>query len=49
LNQKEIDAAVVAMQIFLSGLSFTFDANFHELKEITDRALGEIELEAAKH
>jgi len=43
LNQKEIDAAVVAMQIFLSGLSFTFDTNFHELEEIAKRALFQIE------
>jgi hypothetical protein len=47
LKQKEIDSAVVVMQIFLLDLTFTFDANFHELKEITDRVLGEIESEAA--
>ena len=47
MKQKEIYSAVVAMQIFLSGLTFIFDANFHELKEITDRVLGEIESEAA--
>jgi len=48
LKQKEIDASVLAMQIFLTGLAFNFNANFHELKEIIDRALGEIESEAAK-
>ena len=43
MKQKEIEAAVVALQIFLSGLLFTFDADFHELEEITQRALLEIE------
>jgi len=45
LNQKEIEAAVVMLRIFLAGLSFNFDANFHELEEITKRALLEIETE----
>jgi hypothetical protein len=49
LNQKDIKAAVVTMQIFLSGLSFTFDADFHELEEITKRALGVVESEVVKH
>jgi hypothetical protein len=48
LNQKDIKAAVVTMQIFLSGLSFTFDADFHELEEITHRALGAVESEVVK-
>ncbi|MBE3116951.1 hypothetical protein IMZ68_07075 [Candidatus Bathyarchaeota archaeon] len=50
MNQKEIEAAVVvAMRIFLSGLSFTFDADFHELEKITERALGAVESEVVKH
>ena len=49
MNQKEIEAAAVAMRIFLVGLSFTFDANFHELEEITKRALGAIESEVVEH
>jgi hypothetical protein len=49
LNQKEIEAAVVDMRIFLVGLSFTFDANFHEVEEITRRALGAIESEVVEH
>jgi hypothetical protein len=48
LKQKEIDFAVVAMQIFLSGLTFTFDANFHELEEITKRTLLEIDVGASR-
>ncbi len=43
MNQKEIEAAVVCMRIFLAGLAFNFDANFHELEEITKRAVFEIE------
>jgi hypothetical protein len=39
LKQKEIYSAVVAMQIFLPGLTSTFDVDFHELEEITKRAL----------
>lgn len=49
MNQKQIEAGVSMMRIFLIGLVFNFNANFHELKEIADRALGEIESEAAKH
>jgi hypothetical protein len=50
LKQKEIEAAAVMMRIFLVGLSLNFNADFHELEEITKRALGEIEeLEAAAH
>jgi hypothetical protein len=45
LNQKQIEAAAVIMRIFLTGLAFNFDANFHELEEITKRALLEIETE----
>jgi hypothetical protein len=42
LNQKELEAAAICMQIFLSGLALNFDANFHELEEITKRALLEV-------
>ena len=31
------------MRMFLVGLAFNFDANFHELEEITKRALLNIE------
>jgi hypothetical protein len=48
LKQKEIEAAAVAMRIFLVGLSFTFDANFHEVEEISRRALGAVESEVAR-
>lgn len=46
MNQKEIEAAAIIMRIFLTGLALNFDANFHELEEITKRALLEIESEA---
>ena len=46
MNQKQIEAAAVMMRLFLSGLAFNFDANFHELEEVTKRALLEIETEA---
>ena len=49
MNQKELKAAALAMQIFLSGLSFTFDANFHELEEISKRALGAVESGVVEH
>jgi hypothetical protein len=42
LNQKQIDAAAVILRVVLSGLAFNFDADFHELEEITKRALLEI-------
>ena len=45
MNQKEIEAAAIHMRIFLAGLALNFDANFHELQEITKRALLEIEFE----
>ena len=48
MKQKEIDSAVVVMQIFLSGLTFTFDADFHELEEIAKRALLEIDVGASQ-
>jgi hypothetical protein len=43
LNQKEIEAAAICMRIFLAGLALNFDANFHELEEVTKRALLEVE------
>jgi hypothetical protein len=46
LKQKEIEAASLIMQIFLAGLALNFDANFHELEEITKRALLQVETEA---
>ena len=45
LNQKQVEAAAVMLQIFLSGIAFNFDADFHELEEITKRALLQIEQE----
>ena len=47
MNQKQIEAAAVMTRIFLAGLAFNFDANFHELEEITKRALLEIEMETS--
>ena len=49
MKQKEIEAAAIMMRIFLTGLSLNFDANFHELEEITRRALGAIESEVVEH
>ena len=48
LNRKQIDAAAAVMlRIFLSGLALNFDADYHELLEITKRALLEVESESA--
>jgi len=47
LKQKEIEAAAIMMQIFLTGLALNFDADFHELEEITKRALLEVEAEVS--
>ena len=47
MKQKEIEAAAVMMQIFLTGLAFNFNANFHEPQEITKKVLLEIELGAS--
>jgi hypothetical protein len=44
LNQKQIEAVSVMLRIFLAGLALDFDADFHELEEITKRALFEIEM-----
>jgi hypothetical protein len=47
LKQKEIDAAAIMMRIFLTGLALNFDADFHDLEEITKRALLEVEAEVS--
>lgn len=47
MNQKQIEAAATLMRIFLSGLAFNFDADFHELEEVTKRALLAIETEGS--
>ncbi len=49
MKQKEIEVAVLAMWIFLAGLALNFNADFHELEEITKRALGAVESEVAEH
>ena len=46
MNQKEIEAAATMMRIFITGLALNFDANYHELEEITQRALLQVEAEA---
>jgi hypothetical protein len=43
VKQKKIEAAAIMMRIFLTGLALNFDANFHELEEITKKALLEVE------
>jgi hypothetical protein len=45
LKQNEIEAAAIMVRIFFTGLAINFDADFHELEEITKRALFEIEQE----
>ena len=45
MKQKEMEVAAVYMRFFLVGLAFNFKTNFHELEEITKRALLEIETE----
>ena len=47
MKQKEIEAAAIMMRIFLTGLAINFDADFHELEEITKRALLEVESETS--
>ena len=47
MNQKQIEAAAVMMRIFLAGLALNFDATFHELEEISKRALLEIKTEGS--
>ena len=46
MNQKEIEAAAIMMRIFFAGLALNFDADYHELEEITKRALLQVETEA---
>lgn len=46
MKQKELEAAAFLMRIFLAGLALNFDADFHELEEITKRALLKIEMSA---
>jgi hypothetical protein len=47
LKQKEIEAKAIMMRIFLAGLALNFDDDdFHELEEITKRALLQVEAEA---
>ena len=48
MKQKEIEAAAIMMRIFLAGLAFNFDADFHELEEKTKRALLEVEMGASR-
>ena len=43
MKQREIEFAAVYARMFLAGLALNFDANFHELEEITKKALLEIE------
>jgi hypothetical protein len=45
LKQKEIEAATIYLRIFLVELAFNFDADFHELEEITKRSLGAVQSE----
>jgi hypothetical protein len=47
VNQKEIEAATIMVQVFLTGLSLNFDATFHELEEVAKRAFLQIETRAA--
>jgi hypothetical protein len=49
LKQKEIEAAAIIIRIFLAGLAFNFDADFHELEEITRRDLGAVESGVVEH
>ena len=48
MKQKEIEATALCTRTFLAGLALNFDANFHELEEITRRALGAAESEVAE-
>ena len=49
MKQKEIEAAAIMMRIFLAGFALNFDADFHELEEITSRALCAVESEVVEH
>jgi hypothetical protein len=46
---QELEVVDKAMRMFFIGLFFTFDADFHELEEITHRALGALESEVVTH
>jgi hypothetical protein len=48
MDQKEIEVAVAAMRIFLFELALSFDANYHELEEVTKRALLHVETGASR-
>ncbi len=43
MKESEIQAAAICTRIFLAGIALNFDSNFHELEEITKRALLEID------
>ena len=45
MNHKEIEAAAIMVRIFFTGLAINFDADYHELEEISKRALLKIETE----
>ncbi len=42
MKQREIEAAAVHLRLCLAGIAVSFDASFHELEEITKRALLEV-------
>ena len=44
-----MEAAAIMMRIFLAGLALNFDADFHELEEITRRALDAVESGVVAH
>ena len=46
MKQKEIEAAAIMLRMFLVGISLNFNANYHELEEISKKALMQIESEA---
>jgi hypothetical protein len=43
LKQREIEAAAIMLRMFLVGMSLNFNANYHELEEISKKALLQIE------
>jgi hypothetical protein len=43
LNQRQIEKAVDAMRAFIFQMALKYNANFHELEEITQRALGNVD------
>jgi hypothetical protein len=40
LNQRQIEEAAAAMRTLIFQIALRYNANFHELEEITQRALG---------